>query len=65
LTNGSPLYIDERLMMMWSRTGTTVAQCQRCGYRYPEPFPLCLLCGGIPGEAGSWELRKAIGAILN
>jgi hypothetical protein len=59
LAIGTPLYLDEQILALWGASDGTALQCKRCGYRFPEPFPRCSLCGGTLGAAGVWELSRA------
>jgi Zn ribbon nucleic-acid-binding protein len=62
---GTPLFMTDALLNLWSKGDGTVAECVRCGYRMPLGVAVCVVCGGRNGEPGCWSQRKARVAGLN
>lgn len=63
---GTPLHITDDLLAQWGERGVDViSECSSCGYRLPQGYEACVLCGAKTGDAGCFARARAQRAAWN
>ena len=65
LSAGTPLFINDDLIVRWVAGDGAAGWCEECGLRLPLPCQKCSMCGGVVSETGIWMAKRARAAGLN